>query len=126
MIKQGKINEYLYILAEGQVEIIAHEKDGKRRAKKRIATSESNLFGEISILTESRTIASVYIVSDLDQSSVYRMHRKDFFKFLRDNPNFNLNFRKNMENRMTETSNVRKNLIDVLKSISNEYLNEKK
>ena len=126
LIKQGEINEFLYILAEGQVEIVAHEKEGKKRARKRIATSESNLFGEISILTESRTIASVYVTSDLNKTRVYRMHRNDFYKFLRNNPNFNLNFRKNMENRITETSNVRKNLIDALKSISNEYLNKKK
>ncbi len=122
LIRQGEWNEYVYILAEGQAEITVQESDGRRVARKRIATSESNIFGEISILTQGKTIASVRITGDLDKTSVYRMHRNDFNRFLRDNPNFNLNFRKNMEVRIIETSQVRKNLMDALRSISKEYI----
>jgi len=122
LIRQGKWNEYVYILAEGQAEVIAYERDGTRLAKKRIATSESNIFGEISILTLNKTIASVYVTGDLDKARVYRMHKNDFNDFLRNNPNFNLNFRKNMEERIAETSQVRENLMDALRSISREYL----
>lgn len=126
LVRQGEYNEYVYIVAEGQVEIIVHETDGRVKAQKRVATSESNLFGEISILTGSKTIASVYLTSRLDETKVYRMHKNNFNEFLRNNPNFNLNFRKNMEERIMETSQVRKNLIDALKSISKEYLDKKK
>ncbi len=122
LIKQGEWNEFLYIIAEGQAEVIAQERDGSKIAKKRIATSESNIFGEISILTQSKTIASVYITSDLDKTSIYKMHKNDFNNFLRNNPNFNLNFRKNMDERIAETTQVRKNLIETLRSLSKEFL----
>ncbi len=124
LIKQGEWNEYLYIIAEGQAEIIVHERDGSKIAKKRISTSESNIFGEISILTQSKTIASVYIISDLDKTRIYKMHKNDFNNFLRNNPNFNLNFRKNMEERIAETTQVRKNLIETLRSLSREMLQQ--
>ncbi|MBN1532760.1 MAG: cyclic nucleotide-binding domain-containing protein, partial [Spirochaetes bacterium] len=122
LIRQGEWNEYVYIIAEGQAEIIAQERDGRRIARKRVATSESNIFGEVSILTQSRTIASVRITGDLDKTRVYRMHKKDFNEFLRNNPNFNLNFRKKMEERIAETSQVRQNLMEALRDISRQYL----
>jgi CRP-like cAMP-binding protein len=122
LIRQGEWNDYVYILAEGQSEIIAQERDGRRIARKRIATSESNIFGEVSILTQSMTIASVKLTGDLAKTRVYRMHRNDFNEFLRSNPNFNLNFRKNMEERIAETAQVRENLIEALRSISQQLI----
>ena len=83
LIKQGEWNNFVYIISEGQADIIVHESDGTKVAKKRVATSESNIFGEISILSQSKTIASVYISSNLNETRVYKMYKNDFNNFLR-------------------------------------------
>jgi hypothetical protein len=46
------------------------------------------------------------------------MHKTNFKKFLRNNPDINFKIQKEMMHRIQETSQVRKNLIESLRSTS--------
>jgi glucose-6-phosphate 1-dehydrogenase len=79
IIRKGALGQEMYIINRGQVDVVAD--DGTV-----IATlSDGNFFGEIGILLSRPRTASVRAMSDCD---LFMLAQEDFWKALRDRPQF--------------------------------------
>ncbi len=87
LLKEGEIDDAVYIVVSGQVEVISSRAFGR---VKRIATiDEGSVFGEVAFFDTKPRSASVRAVGD---GQVLRLSRKGFEQILAWNPRLALQF----------------------------------
>jgi MFS family permease len=77
VVSQGEVGDRLYIVKEGEAEVVAQGQDGK---EKELATlSKNHYFGEIALLRDVPRTATVRTRSPME---LYSLEREDFQKLL--------------------------------------------
>src|SRR5262249_42864449 len=83
VVRQAEIADKLFVIAEGEVEVLVE--DGRGKQWRVTALDAHSYFGEIALLGD-QTVRRTATVRALSQTELYSVHREDFLALLRAQP----------------------------------------
>jgi MFS family permease len=100
VVSQGEVGDRLYIVKEGEAEVVAHGEDGE---EKELATlSKNDYFGEIALLRDVPRTATVRSRSPME---LYSLEREDFQELLERSEQLKRSMTGTSDARYVETQN---------------------
>lgn len=100
IVRQGETNDDLYVILQGQVEVVLGQETRLRRLA---VLGEGDFFGEMEIFDASARNATVRA---LGQSRILTVDKKTLLKRLQEDPSLSLHFLQTLSSRLRNSSSA--------------------
>lgn len=122
IINEGSTSLYFYYLLEGELSVYNLTPEGKEFLQHKVR--ENNFFGEPAVLLEKPFLGTVEVTSEF--AKILRIKRENFLQYLKNNPDWSLEFTKSIAEKSIIKSNSLKNIVflnpeDRIKKQLNDY-----
>ena len=122
IINEGSTSLYFYYLLEGELSVYNLTPEGKEFLQHKV--KENNFFGEPAVLLEKPFPGTVEVTSEF--AKILRIKRENFLQYLKNNPDWSLEFTKSIAEKSIIKSNSLKNIVflnpeDRIKKQLNDY-----
>lgn len=122
IINEGSSSLYFYYLLEGELSVYNLTPEGKEFLQHKVR--ENNFFGEPAVLLEKPFPGTVEVTSEF--AKILRIKRENFLQYLKNNPDWSLEFTKSIAEKSIIKSNSLKNIVflnpeDRIKKQLNDY-----
>ena len=107
IINEGSTSLYFYYLLEGELSVYNLTPGGKEFLQHKVR--ENNFFGEPAVLLEKPFPGTVEVTSEF--AKILRIKRENFLQYLKNNPDWSLEFTKSIAEKSIIKSNSLKNIV---------------
>jgi len=107
IINEGSTSLYFYYLLEGELSVYNLTPEGKEFLQHKV--KENNFFGEPAVLLEKPFPGTVEVTSEF--AKILRIKRENFLQYLKNNPDWSLEFTKSIAEKSIIKSNSLKNIV---------------
>lgn len=107
IINEGSSSLYFYYLLEGELSVYNLTPEGKEFLQHKVR--ENNFFGEPAVLLEKPFPGTVEVTSEF--AKILRIKRENFLQYLKNNPDWSLEFTKSIAEKSIIKSNSLKNIV---------------
>ncbi len=107
IINEGSTSLYFYYLLEGELSVYNLTPEGKEFLQHKVR--ENNFFGEPAVLLEKPFPGTVEVTSEF--AKILRIKRENFLQYLKNNPDWSLEFTKSIAEKSIIKSNSLKNIV---------------
>ena len=107
IINEGSTSLYFYYLLEGELSVYNLTPEGKEFLQHKVR--ENNFFGEPAVLLEKPFPGTVEVTSEF--AKILRIKRENFLQYLKNNPDWYLEFTKSIAEKSIIKSNSLKNIV---------------
>jgi CRP-like cAMP-binding protein len=107
IINEGSTSLYFYYLLEGELSVYNLTPEGKEFLQHKV--KENNFFGEPAVLLEKPFPGTVEVTSEF--AKILRIKRENFLQYLKNNPDWCLEFTKSIAEKSIIKSNSLKNIV---------------
>ncbi|MFT3919908.1 Crp/Fnr family transcriptional regulator [Cloacibacterium sp.] len=107
IINEGSTSLYFYYLLEGELSVYNLTPEGKEFLQHKVR--ENNFFGEPAVLLEKPFPGTVEVTSEF--AKILRIKREKFLQYLKNNPDWSLEFTKSIAEKSIIKSNSLKNIV---------------
>jgi CRP-like cAMP-binding protein len=107
IINEGSTSLYFYYLIEGELSVYNLTPEGKEFLQHKV--KENNFFGEPAVLLEKPFPGTVEVTSEF--AKILRIKRENFLQYLKNNPDWSLEFTKSIAEKSIIKSNSLKNIV---------------
>ena len=104
---EGNKSLYFYYLIEGELSVYNFTPEGKEFLQHKV--KEKNFFGEPAVLLEKPFPGNVEVTSDF--AEILKIKRENFLQYLKNNPDWSLEFTKSIAEKSIIKSNSLKNIV---------------
>jgi CRP-like cAMP-binding protein len=104
---EGSKSLYFYYLIEGELSVYNFTPEGKEFLQHKV--KEKNFFGEPAVLLEKPFPGNVEVISE--QAEILKIKRENFLQYLKNNPDWCLEFTKSIAEKSIIKSNSLKNIV---------------
>lgn len=104
---EGNKSLYFYYLIEGELSVYNFTPEGKEFLQHKV--KEKNFFGEPAVLLEKPFPGNVEVISE--QAEILKIKRENFLQYLKNNPDWCLEFTKSIAEKSIIKSNSLKNIV---------------
>ena len=105
--KEGSKSLYFYYLIDGELSVYNFTPEGKEFLQHKV--KEKNFFGEPAVLLEKPFPGNVEVTSDF--AEILKIKRENFLQYLKNNPDWCLEFTKSIAEKSIIKSNSLKNIV---------------
>lgn len=107
IINEGSTSLYFYYLLEGELSVYNLTPEGKEFLQHKVR--ENNFFGEPAVLLEKPFPGTVEVTSEF--AKILRIKKENFLQYLKNNPDWSLEFTKSIAEKSIIKSNSLKNIV---------------
>ena len=107
IINEGSTSLYFYYLLEGELSVYNLTPEGTEFLQHKV--KENNFFGEPAVLLEKPFPGTVEVTSEF--AKILRIKRENFLQYLKNNPDWSLEFTKSIAEKSIIKSNSLKNIV---------------